>query len=475
MSFLNSLSNMPYGTATWVGVVLLGVIALYLSREPARDAILSLTRLIHGAMRIASRSILKADIRLAERNREVLLAAGRDDAERIIEREFERIEVAVRKDLSECPSLQRRMNEQISKIEDDHKTSTDVPPAPPGWMDAVEAVANIPSKGDPMVANILDKIHDSLVEAHENVKNEYRAATKTRHEHLKAMRPNWRLLQQHVTGMDKNVMSLLQRAKTIDGHMDKYDNIVKGTDQAVRTLSSSSLTQFFISLIVLIIAVGGALINFNLIARPMSEMVGGNQMIGTFRISDIAALVIIMVETSMGLFLMESLRITRLFPVIAALPDKKRTWMIWITLSLLLSLASVEAGLAYMREILLQDELATSASLRGDVGMLTATQFSWITTAAQMAMGFILPIALVFVAIPLENFVQSGRTVLGLAVSGSMRGFATLLRVFGNAFFHIGALLVSLYDFLICVPLWMERRVKQMNGSTRKGAKAAIR
>ena len=34
----------------------------------------------------------------------------------------------------------------------------------------------------------------------------------------------------------------------------------------------------------------------------------------------------------MGLFLMESLRITRLFPVIGALPDKTRVRMIWITL-----------------------------------------------------------------------------------------------------------------------------------------------
>ena len=95
------------------------------------------------------------------------------------------------------------------------------------------------------------------------------------------------------------------------------------------------------------------MINFNLIARPMAEMVGGNNFIGSWRVADIAALVIILVEVSMGLFLMESLRITRLFPVIGALPDKWRVIMVWITLGLLTSLASVEAGLAYMREVLL--------------------------------------------------------------------------------------------------------------------------
>jgi len=59
--------------------------------------------------------------------------------------------------------------------------------------------------------------------------------------------------------------------------------------------------------------------------------------------ADIAALVIIMVEISMGLFLMESLRITRLFPVIGALSDKMRVRMIFVTFTILLLMASIEA------------------------------------------------------------------------------------------------------------------------------------
>ena len=77
--------------------------------------------------------------------------------------------------------------------------------------------------------------------------------------------------------------------------------------------------------------------------------------------------------------------------------------MIWITFTILLLLASIEAGLAYMREVLMQDELATSALLRGSEASIE-NGFMWITTAAQMGMGFVLPFALVFVAIPLETF-----------------------------------------------------------------------
>jgi hypothetical protein len=160
---------------------------------------------------------------------------------------------------------------------------------------------------------------------------------------------------------------------------------------------------------------------------------------------------------------MESLRITRLFPVIGALPDKLRVRMIWITFTILLLLASIEAGLAYMREVLLQDELATSALLRGSEGAVD-NGFLWITTAAQMGMGFVLPFALVFVAIPLETFIHSLRTVVGLVGIALLRSAALLLRVLGNGFRHLGTLTERLYDLPLFVPLWLESRRTQ-NGN----------
>ncbi len=461
MPIFNTLSAGSGSILTWLTVILLAVIALYLTRAPAHSAILSLCRVLHATMRLAAHSVFKAEKRMTERNREVLLAAGREAAERIIEREFDRMDAAVRRDLAECPALQRKIEEQISNVEEDHQKSSEVPPTPPGWAHAVEAVANIPSKGDPMVANILDKIHESLVEAQQKARDQYRDATRARHQFLRNMLPHWRKIQQQLSSVDKNVNSLLHRAKVIDRHMEEYENILQGSDRAARMLSSSSLVQFFVSALVLAIAIGGAMINFHLIARPMAEMVGGNNMIGAFKISDIAALVIIMVEISMGLFLMESLRITRLFPVISALPDKMRVRMIWITFTILFLLASVEAGLAYMREILLEDELATSALLRGSESVaVEATNFVWITTAAQMGMGFILPFALVFVAIPLETFVHSLRTVLGLAGGALMRALALFLRLLGSVFHHMAAILIDLYDMIIFLPLWLERRIK---------------
>jgi hypothetical protein len=82
----------------------------------------------------------------------------------------------------------------------------------------------------------------------------------------------------------------------------------------------------------------------------------------------------------------------------------------------------------------------------------------WITTAAQMGMGFILPFALTFVAIPLETFVHSLRTVVGLLAISFMRALSLTLRLLGNLFLYSGVLLKQVYDIPLFVPLWIEER-----------------
>jgi len=374
MSFMLGITPWPVASAL-LWIVLINA-ALYLIRNTAHKTIQAAAHGLHRSFKVASKAVSRSETNLATRNRDVLLAAGREAKERIIEREFDRINETVRKDLANYSALHRSLSESIGRIEKDHQEAVDVPPDPAH------------------IGSILSDIHKSLIKAHKEAMTAYHTASAKRHKLLRHMRPDWRQIQQTLAAVGKSVDSLLSRSVTIDRHMQDYEDIVSGHDRATSVLSSSSLVNFFVSAFVLAIAIGGATINFSLIARPMAEMVGGTSLIGNFRTADIAALVIILVEISMGLFLMESLRITRLFPVIGALPDKTRVRMIYITFTILFLLAGVEAGLAYMREVLLHDELATSALLRGDVGATATGEYMWITTAAQMGMGFILPFAL---------------------------------------------------------------------------------
>ena len=479
MSFEQALLITPNPALSGVIWVVILSALLYIARQPAHQAILSLTGAFYRGLRIAAHSIRRAEQNFALRNREVLLAHGREQKERVIEREFERIENAVRRDLADTPALYRRISERITKIEEDHTVSTDVPPSPPGWVDAVKAVANINSKGDPMVAKILEVIHTSLVKAHAAATDEYRKATQMRHKFLKTMMPEVRKLETTLGLSDKNVTALLEKSQVIDRHMVEYDNILKKTDQAQRALSTSAFTYFMISALVLGVAAFGAGINFRLIARPMAEMVGGNAIVGGLKVSEVGALVIILLEVFTGVFLMEALRITNLFPVIGALKDSTRVKMAWAFLFLLTMFASIEAGLALMREILVQDEQATNAFMRGEaVAAASNATFGYITTAAQMGLGFFLPFVLAVVAIPLETFFHTARSVFGTGTAAGMRGLAALLRVIGGMARQLGFMLVHLYDVLAVVGMAVDgavRVVRRPGNSRSKGESAPRR
>lgn len=431
---------------------------LYLARYPAHRAIKSLSRVIHTGMRLASRSVLLAEERLVHRNKEVLLAAGRESLERLIEREFQRVDAVVKRDLSGYPALQHTLAEQITRIDEDYRESAELPPPPPTWVNAVKAIAKIPFNNDPTVANIFKEIHKSITQQYKSTMDEYRKSTGARHALLRQMMPYWRKMTQTLDQVGKKISGLQERATVIDHRMEDYEEIRAKTNKAERMLESSSMTQFVISGLVLLIAFGGAVINFNLIALPMSEMVGGGSYIGQFKTSNVAALVIILVEVAMGLYLMESLRITKLFPVIGSMDDKMRRRMIWVTFGILLILACVESALAFMRDRIAADMQA----LRQSLAAVEAGQpvNSWIPTVGQMVMGFILPFALTFVAIPLESFISSSRTVMGFVLVGLLRGTAFLLRLMGNIASYLGELLVNLYDVLIFPPLWIEKFVQ---------------
>jgi hypothetical protein len=167
----------------------------------------------------------------------------------------------------------------------------------------------------------------------------------------------------------------------------------------------------------------------------------------------------------MGLYLMESLRITRLFPTIGQMDDKMRVRMIWVSFIILLVLACVESALAFMRDRIAADIQALRQTLAQVESGYTIS--SWIPTVGQMVMGFILPFALAFVAIPLESFIQSSRTVLGRTMVAFLRGVAFLFRLLGDISTYAGEFIVNLYDIiafpLVWVEKWLRDRRPQMN------------
>lgn len=435
------------------------IFAMYLARKQFHQAMASFSQIIYAAMRVAAKSVKQAEIRLAHRNREVLMAAGREEAERRMEREFDRISTAVQRDLPAYPKLQRKITEVLMQLEEDYRQCTEIPQGIAEWDKVLKAIASIKPINDPIVTNMLEDILATLKDQHKTTLESHRKDVSNRHSILSRMLPVWQSIQKKLEGLEKSISELNNRSHQVDRYMDSYENVKNRTAMAERQLSSSSMTQFFTSGLVLAVFAVGTIINFNLIALPMSELVGGGSTIGIFKTSDVAGMFIVCLEIVVGVFLMDALRFTRLFSVIGCLDDRKRKIFFWVLFAFLTILAGVESSLAFMRDRIAADMEALRQSLAGiEPSALAASK---IPTVGQMILGFILPFILTTVAMPFETFVSSSRTILGLLATAFLRFLAFFLRLLGTIGYYTGRLVINIYDILIFPALWLERIISE--------------
>ena len=120
------LALTPYPAISALIWITLLVAVLYLARSSAHKLIAIVCEALRELMELASQAAQRAEEGLNARNREVLLAAGQEAKERIIEREFDRVGDSVNKDLAAYPALQRTLSEAITQIEEDHRQAADV-------------------------------------------------------------------------------------------------------------------------------------------------------------------------------------------------------------------------------------------------------------------------------------------------------------------------------------------------------------
>ncbi|MDH4187288.1 MAG: hypothetical protein OEV08_09840 [Nitrospira sp.] len=440
----------------------LAMLFLYAARTPMHGVIHSTCALVSHVTRFIARWLFLAAENLRLRNQSVLLAHEQENEAVVIEREFERVGNMLRRDMQEFPALQRKMMEEATRIEDDYHKCGTVPPPPPEWVNALESVAQIKSGGD-IPRKLLEDIGKSIQKIHDKTIAEFRRSYEERHKILKSIQPSWRMVEKLLGEMEKKTVTLQSNAKQIDGHMNKFEGIRAKDSKTEHALTMSAFVQLAISSLVMVIALGGAFINYKLIALPMSEMVGASDYItSNMKTSDVAALVIILMEASMGLFLLESLGITQLFPKIASMDDRMRHRLMLTSLTFLVILAGIESSLALMRDMLIADKASLMRDLASTAPAPSNSLLANIPMIGQMVMGFVLPFALAFVAIPLETVMHSLRTVIGVILVQTMRGIAVVLKFVGLMFKRLATVLESAYDITIVVPLMIERWIVGM-------------
>ncbi len=355
--------------------------------------------------------------------------------------------------------MHRRLSEAIFRIEEDQEKAVEVPPEAPGWARAVEAVAKLDARNEG--ANILSDIHKSMVKAHGEAMDDYRKASAERHSlftsHDARLAPHpgdtWTC--QHERG--KRARSFLSPSTVT------WRNTMRSSGARIgpsRFCRPSSVVYFFVSALVLAVATAGAAINYSLISRPMAEMVGGTSFIGSFRTADIAG----PGHHHGGRSPWGSSSWSRCASRGSsgdrcAVGQNARADVIHHLHNPVVD-GEYRAGLAYMREVQLQDELATSSLLRGDA--VAAAINTPLVDYDGRADGYGIHPALLRWCLSRS---RSKPSFIRCALSWvSWRSVCCacsplLLRVLGNGARHLGTLTQQLYDIMLFVPLWIETRM----------------
>lgn len=438
----------------------LSQLLLFAARTPVHRALGALGQGLAGGLRLVAHWCRRTAQELQTRNREVLLESGRVELEKKIDREFTRIHDGFTQELKQYPELHQRLTTLTARMESDFQESVNAPPEVPGWPEAMRGLGAVSELGERSGKRVLEEIRKGAVAAEKRALKEYRDGSAKRHKLLAAIAPVWKEVRNLSGRTLKVVSAALDNASRIDGHMEQYEKIRRGDDASERLLATSAWTLFAVSSLAMLIAAGGAFVNFQLIALPMSELVPGGSRLFGVSVSTVAALVLVLMEASAGLFLMEALGITELFPQVGRLSPGRKRIIFGVAFVGLFLLAAIESSLAVLREQIVAADILLKQSLSGtgDLDQAVAEPaMSSVPVIGQAVLGFILPWLLAMVAIPLEMLVHSSRHVGGWLLVAGLGFSASALRAIGHLWRSAMRALGALFDVYVALPVWVER------------------
>lgn len=412
--------------------IIVGIAILYLMRRTAHRAIERCSRGGQRLARLLARGCAVVAVRIDTRNREVMLALQMEITRRQLEREFQRVAAAVEQDMTKFQHLERSINEHINLMGEDFDRSAQVPPAPPGWVEAVDAIAKLQTETNPEpVGRVLQDIHGSVLDQQREVMREYRWAVNARHKILADLRPLWSRVSKQVITVGRDSRDLLARVHRIDTQMAAFRELCANrADVRVESFLARWLMAFALSVVALILAA----LNVNLLALPLTELLAGQT--GLTQLTAVAFTLAVMAA---ALVLSEGTQVSRLLPLIGGVPRRARVTLIAVSSLLLIMLAAGEALLL----------ASTTHSRAPEVRTLAA----WGAASA----GFVVPLLLALLSPALEALLATSRPVLASAVAAFLTTLSVLLRLSGRAWLELGRLMHQLYDLLLFIPLAIEQ------------------
>ncbi|OBS08639.1 hypothetical protein [Acidihalobacter prosperus] len=440
----------------WESMLLWGLFALvflYLARTHAHRLLFGLSRVLARGLRSLAALFWRLRRRSQALQIEMLDAAARAEAARVLTRDFQRLADVVRKELGEYPSLHRQASEQIVRIERDYEASVEIPPAPPDWLEAVDAVAHTADGADPALARILDAMHSTLTRASHDALEEYRYASRKRHLLLRRAASQWRKTAGILDRMDRTVTELDDRVALADRHMAAFERIRREPPTAGFALQLRYLAHFVLSLLMLggfaVLAAG----ELALLHLPLHHLLARQPEALGLGLPQIAGWALVAAPVLLGALLLELGRMTRLLPGLGALQVRLRAQL----MAVVAALAGVQ--IVFVAALVAYGSPPVQAAAGAAVSVGAAPVF------ASAGLSILLALLLLATELPFEAALRSGRQV-GMSLLVALLGlFAMLSRILAWIAHLAGQLLVRVYDLVIFLPLavdeaWTARRLR---------------
>jgi len=427
-----SVFGSEFSAVVLVVWLVVAIAVMYLLRSNAHRFIERISRAGFRWLRLFSRGCAALAARIDIRNREAMLALQMEITRRQLEREFHRVAAAVEQDMTKFQHLERSITEHINLMGEDFERSAQVPPAPPGWVEAVDAIAKLQAETNPEpVGRVLQDIHNSVCDQQREVMREYRWAVNARHKILADLRPLWSRVSSQVTAVGRDSRDLLARIHRIDTHMAAFRELCANRAD-VRV--ESFLARWLMALALTAVALVLATLNTNLLTLPLAGLLGGEA--GNAQLTAVAFTLAVM---AIALVLSETTQVSRLLPLLGGMPRRSRIALVAVSTLLLLMLASGEALL-----------LASSASTRA-AGVVSLA--AWGAASA----GFVVPLLLALLSPALEALLATSRPVLASGTAALLTVMAVIARLLGRLWIELGRLLHHVYDMILFIPLAAEQ------------------
>jgi hypothetical protein len=301
-------------------------------------------------------------------------------------------------------------------------------------------------------------------------KNIAQTTGRTIREKLSEIRPALSILKQEAPRLKADAAKLHdidakfnQSVKQVNDQFKEFEAIMRSDDRTRIAARASIVVPWLIALIIMTIAMSGVFLNFFLIERPMSEIVGEGARIAGVGLPTFAALIVIFLEFVTGVILMDALGLTRLIPAFESMSDKGKKWLAVIAFIFLGAFSVLEVTLSMVREEIIETQQETSriasASLispsltapRADADAAAAPENGNAAedvrkdglakaTIAQIILAAIIPWLLAAAALPLETIIRSSVFMVSIASSYLLLTLGFICRSIGAPSQTIGRL-----------------------------------